>query len=381
MSQENEKPIVIDVGTGYTKAGIAGEDSPRVVIPSTVGFPKHEAAMPQEEAYLKEYYVGRDATNMRGVLKLNWPVEHGIVEDWDAWEKLMNYTFYNKLGIHPDERPVLLTEAPYSPDKNREKMAEILFETFDVPSLYVETQALLALYASGSTTGLVIDSGEGVTHIVPVNKSFILEHAIDRINIAGRDVNRKLRKLLKTKGFYLDSSGGREIVRDIKEKLCYLAMDYEEELEKAKKMPKSITQEYAMPDGQTVNLVDERFRAPEILYRPSMIGVEKDPLSRVVYNAIMECDIDVRPQLYSTIALSGGNSMIDNFPERLEKELKDLVPDRAKDQVKIDALPDRQYAVWIGGAILASLPAFKDKLITQEEWRKEGSSVLFRRGV
>lgn len=377
MSEEGKMPVVIDVGTGYTKAGIAGEDEPRVVLPSTVGTPKHEAAMPEEESYLKEYYVGKDATNMRGVLRLNWPVEHGIIEDWDAWEKLMSYTYYNALGVHPDERPVLLTEAPYSPRRNREQMAEIMFETFNVPSLYVETQALLSLYASGSTTGLVIDSGEGVTHIVPVNKSFILQHAISRMNIAGRDVNRKLRELLKTRGFYLNSSGGREIVRDIKERLCYLAMDFEDEKRKAKEIPKSIEKEYVMPDGQMVKLTDERFRAPEILYRPLMTGVESESLARMVYNAIMECDVDVRPELYGTIAVSGGNTLIKNFPERLEADVKELVPTRAKEQVAVEALPDRQYAVWIGGAILASLPAFQDKLITREEWEKEGSSILF----
>ncbi|NIQ05687.1 MAG: actin family protein [Candidatus Korarchaeota archaeon] len=377
--EEKEQPVVIDVGTGYTKAGVAGEEEPRIVLPSTVGFPKYEAAMPEEEAYLKEYYVGRDATNMRGVLKLRWPVEHGIIEDWDAWEKLISYTYYNALGIHPDERPILLTEAPYSPRKNRERMAEIMFETFDAPALYVETQALLSLYSSGSTTGLVIDSGEGVTHIVPVNQSFLLRHAIKRINIAGRDVNRKLRELLKASGFYLDSSGGREIVRDIKEKLTYLALNYEKEMDKAKKVPKSIAEEYVLPDGQVVELVDERFRAPEIMYKPMMIGEESDPLSRVVYEAIMECDVDVRPQLYRTIALSGGNTLIKNFPERLEEEVKKLVPDRAKDMIQVEAMPDRQYAVWIGGAILASLPAFQDMMITKKQWEKEGSSVLFKR--
>lgn len=379
MNQEEAKPVVIDVGTGYTKAGVAGEEEPRVVMPSTVGYPKHEATMPGEESYLKEFYVGRDATNMRGVLKLKWPLERGIIEDFDSWEKLISFTYYNELGIHPDERPVLLTEAAFSPHKNRETMAEIMFETFDVPALYVETQTLLSLYASGNTTGLVIDSGEGVTHIVPVNQSFLLRHAIKRMNIAGRDVNRKLRELLQSKGFYLDSSGGREIVRDIKERLAYFALDYENELEKAKKTPKAIAEEYVLPDGQTVKLVDERFRAPEILYRPLMAGVERDSFSRIAYEALMDCDIDVRPQLYSTITVSGGNTLIENFPERLEKEVKNLVPKRARDQVTVEALPDRQYAVWIGGAILASLPAFKDKMITKKEWKKEGTSTLFKR--
>ncbi len=374
---EKPLPVVIDVGTGYTKAGIAGEEEPREIIPSTVGYPKHEAAMPKGEEYLRDYYVGRDATNMRGVLELNWPVERSIVHDWDAWEKLISYTYYNALGIHPDERPVLLTEAPFSPRRNREKRAEIMFETFDVPALYVETGALLSLYASGSTTGLVIDSGEGVTQVVPVDKSFILQHAIKRINVGGREVNRKLRELLKAKGFYLESSGGREIVRDIKHKLAYFALDYKKELEKAKKAPKSIVEEYVLPDGQTVKLVDERFRAPEILYRPLMAGVERDPLSQIVFDAIMDCDVDVRPDLYNTIVVAGGNSLIENFPGRLEKEVKDLVPERAREKVKVEKLPDRQYAAWIGGAILASLPAFREKLVTKEEWRREGSSVLF----
>lgn len=376
---KEEPPVVIDVGTGYTKAGVAGEEWPRIVLPSTVGFPKHAAAMPEEEAYTKEYYVGKDAINMRGVLSLEWPVEHGIIEDWDAWEKLISFTYYNSLRINPEDRALLLTEAPYSPRRNREKMAEIMFETFGVPALYVETQALLSLYASGSTTGLVLDSGEGVTHVVPVVESFLLKHAIKRLNIAGRDLNTKMRQLLKARGFYLESSGGREIVRDIKEKLAYFALDFQEELEKAKKVPKSISEEYELPDGQVVTLIEERFRTPEIMYRPAMIGVEQDSISRTVYEAIMDCDMNVRPRLYSTIALSGGNTLVENFPDRLENEIKELVPERAKDKVKVDAIPERQYAVWIGGAILASLPAFNDMMITKEQWREEGPSCLFKR--
>jgi len=368
--------VVVDLGTGWTKVGFAGEDRPRSIFPTVYGIPKYTPVMPEYEVF--EYYVGRDAIQMRGALKLTWPVEHGIIQDWRGFEKIMHYIYYRELRVDPKERMLLMTEAPLAPRQNRVRMAEILFEEFGVPALYVATQAILALYATGKVTGLVIDSGDGVTHIVPIYESMLITHAIRRINIAGRDVTRYLAKLLTSRGYYFTSSSELEIVRDIKEKLCYVALDYKKELEKAKKMPKAIAETYQLPDGSVLELVEERFMAPEIMFNPLLIGKEEKPLDEAVYDAIFACDIDIRPHMYENIVLSGGNTLIPNFAARLKKELQELVPPAAREKINVFGIPERLYAVWIGGSILADLPAFRKMVVTVDEWRKVGPESVLR---
>ncbi len=372
------KAIVVDIGTGYTKVGFAGEEEPRSVFATVVGYPKFESVFPESETYGLEYYVGREAIHMKGVLKLVWPLRHGIISDWKAWEKIIHHIFYRELRVNPQEQPVLLTEAPLTPRENRERMAEILFESFGVPALYIGTQAILALYSTGKITGLVVDSGDGVTHIVPIQESFLISHAVKRMNLAGRDITEFLARLLTHRGFYFTSSAEMELVRDIKEKLTYFALDYEEELMKAKTTPKAVAEEYVLPDGTVLELVEERFRAPEIMYKPDWIGLEDRPLDEKVWEAIMDCDIHVRPSMYENIVLSGGSTMIPNFRERLEKELKEIAPAAAKDKIQVTAPENRLYAVWQGGAILASLPAFKKLVVTQKEWRETGPEAIHR---
>ena len=234
------------------------------------------------------------------------------------------------------------------------------------------------MYATGKVTGLVIDSGDGVTHIVPIYESMLITHAIRRINIAGRDVTRYLAKLLTSRGYYFTSSSELEIVRDIKEKLCYVALDYKKELEKAKKMPKAIAETYQLPDGSVLELVEERFMAPEIMFNPLLIGKEEKPLDEAVYDAIFACDIDIRPHMYENIVLSGGNTLIPNFAARLKKELQELVPPAAREKINVFGIPERLYAVWIGGSILADLPAFRKMVVTVDEWRKVGPESVLR---
>jgi len=369
------KPLVIDNGTGLSKNGYAGEDQPRTVFPTLIGYPKYQSIMSDVDHYVREYYVGEEAMNLRGVLKLMYPIEHGIVNDWDAMEKIWHYTFHNDLRVNPSEHPVLLTEAPLNPERNREKMAEILFETFNCPAMYVSMQAVLSLYASGRTTGLVIDAGDGVIHIVPIYEGFAISHAISRIDIAGRDITEYLRRLLRQRGHALTSSAEREIVRDIKERLCYVALDPEKELKLAEKVS-GMEKQYTLPDGETITVGSERFLAPEAFFNPAALGKEEQPLDDAVYKAVQDCDIDLRKELYQNIVLSGGSTMFPGLKERLHKELTELVPENV--EIRIVAPPERRYSVWIGGSILSSLKTFQRLWISKKEYSESGATIIKR---
>jgi actin-related protein len=288
--------LVVDNGSGVVKAGFSGEDAPRAVFPSIVGRPKNISVIVGVET--KDEYLGDEAQQKRGILKISYPIEHGVVKDWDDMEKIWNHTFYVELRINPSEHPILLTEAPLNPKSNRERMTQIMFETFNVPAMYVATQAVLALYSAGRTTGIVCDSGDGVTHTVPIYEGFSINHAIDKITLAGRDLTTFMAKLLTERGYKFTSSAELEIVRDIKEKLCFVAQDYEESLKNSYNSSQ-FEKTYEMPDGKIITIGNERFRCPEYLFKPlEMNGKELPSMQELTYNSIQECDVDVRRDLY-----------------------------------------------------------------------------------
>lgn len=368
--QDEKTAIIIDNGSGMVKAGFSGDDAPRCVFPSIIGTPRHQGVMIGMGQ--KDCYIGDEAQSKRGILTLTYPIEHGVVNNWDDMRKIWHHTFYNELRVSPAEQPVLCTEAPLNPKANRERMCQIMFEEFNVKCWYLQIQAVLSLYASGRTSGLVLDSGDGVSHVVPIYEGYSLPHAIQRLDLAGRDITTFLGKILTETGVSMTTTAEMEITRCIKEKLCYVSLDYENEIANNKEEV-----DFVMPDEQVIKVGTQRFRAPEILFNPSMNGLESSGIHDSIYKSIQKCDVDIRKDLYGSIVLSGGTTCFPNLAERIQTEVGKLAPPAIT--VKVIAPAERKYSVWIGGSILASLSTFQQCWVTREEYDEFGSSIVHRR--
>ncbi|XP_017044659.1 actin-like protein 53D [Drosophila ficusphila] len=380
MSSEDDSrqaAVVIDNGSGVCKAGFSTRDTPQVVFPSIVGKPRHLNVL--VDSLIDDSIIGEAATRKRGMLTLRYPIEHGVVKNWDDMEKIWKYT-YEQLRADPMDYPALLTEAPLNPKINREKMTEIMFETFRVPALYVAIQAVLSLYSTGRTVGIVVDSGDGVTHTVPIYEGYALPHACIRVDFAGRDLTEYLCKLLLERGVKMTTSAEREIVRDIKEKLCYVSMDCARDLEMEKELEANLREEeytYELPDGQLITLGAERFRCPEALFQPSLLGQEVMGIHEATHHSIVNCDMDLRKDMYGNIVLSGGTTMFRNIEHRFLQELTKMAPLSVR--IKINASPSRRFSVWTGGSVLASLTSFQNMWIDGMEYDEVGSSIVHRK--
>ena len=306
-------------------------------------------------------------------------MNNGIIQKWDDMEHLWDFTFGEKLRIDPSGRKILLTEPPLNPLKNRERMCEVMFERYNFGGVYVSIQAVLALYAQGLSSGVVVDSGDGVTHIVPVYESTVLNHLTRRLDVAGRNVTSNLIALLLRRGYALNRTADFETVRQIKEKLCYVSYD----LELDKKLSEDTTvlvDSYTLPDGRVIRIGSERFEAPECLFQPHLVDVEQPGIAEFLFNTIQAADVDIRSSLYKAVVLSGGSSMYPGLPSRIEKELKQLWltrvlggnPERLnvchfncptqtqanclqKFKVRIEDPPRRRHMVFLGGAVLANI--------------------------
>ncbi|ETN67396.1 actin [Anopheles darlingi] len=285
MCDDDVAALVVDNGSGMCKAGFAGDDAPRAVFPSIVGRPRHQGVMVGMGQ--KDSYVGDEAQSKRGILTLKYPIEHGIITNWDDMEKIWHHTFYNELRVAPEEHPIL-TERGYS----------------------------------------------------------------------------------------FTTTAEREIVRDIKEKLCYVALDFEQEMATAAAST-ALEKSYELPDGQVITIGNERFRCPESLFQPSFLGMESCGIHETVYNSIMKCDVDIRKDLYANIVMSGGTTMYPGIADRMQKEITALAPSTIK--IKIIAPPERKYSVWIGGSILASLSTFQQMWISKQEYDESGPGIVHRK--
>eukprot|EP00929_Paragymnodinium_shiwhaense_P031327 TRINITY_DN17572_c0_g3_i5.p1 TRINITY_DN17572_c0_g3~~TRINITY_DN17572_c0_g3_i5.p1 ORF type:complete len:306 (+),score=54.81 TRINITY_DN17572_c0_g3_i5:690-1607(+) len=303
-------------------------------------------------------------------------MERGLVTNWDAMENIYRRVFFNELKVDPEDHPVLLTEPFLNPKANREKALQVMFELLRSPAVYIITHSALTLYASRRTAGVVLNCGEGMSTAVPIFEGFALPHAASHLAVSGSDITDYLAELLEDRGRFFMPAERNGVVRALKEKVCYVAPDYEAQTESADRDRERLELAYDFPDGSCICLCQERFQAAEVLFRPSLIGKGPDGISSLIYNSIMQADSDVRVSLYSSIILSGGTTLLAGFPERLRKDLKAQAP---KWRMQVLAPKEREHSAWMGGSIFASMTTFQQLWIARDEYEEAGPAIVHKK--
>jgi len=349
-----------------------------------VGKPLMRSEEDFKNVELKDVMVGDECAKYRAMLETSYPVHEGIVKDWEGMKHLWDYT-WERMDIKTEDHKVLLTEPPSNPKKNKENMCKHMFENYGFPAVKVSIQAMLVLYAQGLMTGVVVDSGDGVSHVVPVWEGIVPGHLIKRLNVAGRHITEYLVKLLQVRGYNLNRSSDLETARQIKEQCCFIGYDLEVENRLAYETT-TLIKKFTLPDGRVLKMDRERYGAPEILFNPELIDCEQPGIAQMLFNMIQEADIDLRAAFYKHIVLSGGSTMYPGLPSRMEKEMKHLyltnilAGDKkamSKFKLRIEDPPRRKHMVFLGGSVLADI--MKDRTefwITKEEWEDQGSAIL-----
>jgi len=363
------RAIVIDNGSGLScKVGFAGECVPQAIIPSVVGRPRRCGTSKFGSIKQKEIYIGEHAQTKRSFLNVRKPIENGLIIHWEDMEALWHYSFQTELRIVPDETNILLTEAPLNPRCNREKMTEIMFESFGFNGIYLINHCVSSLLASNRNTGVVLDVGDNGSYVVPVYEGHALQHAITKLDFGGRAVTDNLHKILAEQ--HANVAGiERDSFRAIKEQCAYVAVDYSNECTKllAKKT-------FTLPDGDRVDIDSERIRCSEVLFDPSLIGMKSMGIHEAVVRAISNCDKDIHSELFSNVVLAGGPTMSPGFAERMQREL--LLFTRMQKKVKVYAPRKRHISAWKGGSIVGKEEFFSQMCITRDLYQEFGPEVV-----
>mmetsp|Transcript_46677 Transcript_46677/g.108783 ORF Transcript_46677/g.108783 Transcript_46677/m.108783 type:complete len:402 (-) Transcript_46677:128-1333(-) len=380
-----ESPVVIiDNGSGTCKAGLStkydiengsvpAHENPTTVFMQAIGKPR-KSWKDSWNKPTENYFCGDEILAHMDKLSILRPIEGGIIEDFEHMHLLWEHMYFNCLQVDdPTQHPVLLTEPPYNPKQNREKMVEIFFESFQVPCLNVSISGVLALQGQGRTTGLVLDSGEGVTYTLPVFDGYALPHCINRLDLAGRELNTLMAKLLSQENIRLTTSVQQHAVRAMKEQLCYVSTDTTREIAEAKS--------FTLPDGSQLEVRDEQWRCPEALFNPSMVGLESAGVAGLIWDSVQRCEIDLRKKLLATVVLSGGSTMFPHFTERLTKELKNYVPPAAHQDVRVVHSKNQlKYSVWTGAQVLAGLRNLQeDQWMFYDDYNEHGAEYIHKK--
>ena len=358
--------IIVKIGSQFVLAGFGGDDVPTSIFPSMIGRCKHSGIMVGMDQ--KDSYVGDEAQSKRGVLTLKYPIENGVIKNWDDFEKLLHHTFYNELRIAPEEHTVMLLTQPTTTEQLA-KMMQILFETFNVPEVQFCTESTTSMFASGRNNGINVDFGDSQVRISVVVAGAIVDGSIVNCDFGGKDITDYQMKILTERGYSFTTTSERDIVRDIKETMGFVTNNLSESLTKKDEFVKS----YELPDGQCVIVDQERFRINEVWFSPNLIGKDKClSIQKAIVVALSRVPPSMRQMLLSNIVLSGGPANIPQMKTRTSNELIHILPASLKSAVKIHVAAHANIQSWIGGSILSDLKGLDFGNITRADYNEFG---------
>ena len=364
---------VIDNGSGYMKAGFSGEEAPKIMFPTMVGKTKVEGIYVGDEK--KESIIGSEAEKKFGILDISYPIQGGVIVNWDEMERIWTNTFYGELKISPEEHNLLLTESPFITRKDREKMLEMMFETFNCASTYLAAQSVLAAYSVGKSTGISIDCGHTSLNFAPIYEGFLHRHCVQHIPIGGKDINDLLVNLLMKNGQVIESKMQKQSIIKAKELYCYFAQNYESEENEFNNIKEEETKEWELPDKRKIKIGKERYQSSEILFDPKKYGYEYDNFQELFKKTVKSIDSDLREIMLANIIFNGGTTLIKGFKNRVSHEIEEAGKDY-EFKKKVHTYPEAQFMAWIGGSILTSLSNFENLWITKAEYKEEGKATI-----
>ena len=369
----SKTPIIIDIGTSSIKAGLSGQEKPSLIFPNYFGEMKYSKSVGSWKDDDKKHIIGNDCNKYFGVVKLKYPLSHGIFNNSEDISSIFEYIYSNlDMSITEiKEHPVLIAEPLLNPQENRRNIAKVLFDTYKIEQIFFASQPILSLFSTSSTSGAVLESGDGVTQSCIIYEGYTIPGSYKRINLGGKEVTEYLQYLLNKKGHELRNSDGFQITKKIKEELCEICSpENENKLE-----PKN----YTLPDDSILEIGEERRLAPEILFNPLMREYEYPGIQEILAESINKTNVDLKLQLYGSILLSGGNTNIKGMKERIYKEIKKLAPKKAKIRLHTPSNPEN--CCWIGGNIISSLEISKEMWISVKEYMEKGENILHTRTI
>lgn len=378
--------IVIDNGTSTCKAGFNGENAPRAVIPTVIGNTKNPVINILDDG--SKFYIGREAIYNSTSLELENPIEDGKIKNFDKMEKIWSHIFYNELKVKPEAHNVFMTENLYSSNQEREKIAEIIFEKFSIFNIHIEPQPVMTLYSTTKTSGLIVESGESITQIVPIYEGFILPQAIKSNNLAGEKMTKLLGQFLSQDLKKHNVVNGFYTCKNIKEQFLEISLEDNFNLVSDTSVPREFTksskdgqEEFKLPDGNKIVIKQEKYLVPETIFSPNLANLDIPSIQKLLWDSVLSVDIHLRKDFLSNIILGGGNTMIKNFPERLKKELLKNFKDNDDNSnfVKINAQNERIYSAWIGASVVCSISNFQQMWISKNDYEEVGPNIIHKK--
>ncbi|EDW86280.1 uncharacterized protein Dwil_GK17246 [Drosophila willistoni] len=411
--------LVFDPGHHSLRVGYAQEDSPKAEIPSVVGIgqaaqasdtnldpeTKTDNNVTPGNSDSRKFYVDTNYVNVpRSHMEVQTYMKDGMIDNWELFEKVIDYAYANVIQSEPEYHPVLFSEASWNVRNNREKLTELMFEKYNVPAFFLVKNAVLAAFSSGRATALVVDSGATHTSAVPVHEGYVLSQAVVKSPLGGDFLSRQCRQHLEKHGIDLSpvyKIASKDVVKERDNARCTL-----------RKLPENLTQSwqnymlqlmmqdfqmnvlqvlenpydervaaqiptvhYEFPNGYHQDFASERFKIAESLFDNAMLGA-----GQLASTSVGMCDADVRLSLFGSVVVTGGNTLLQGFPERLNRDLQLRAPSNTRlKMISANGSVERRFGAWIGGSILASIGTFQQMWISSQEYEEAGKSQVERK--